>query len=56
MLKVFRMNVEKTETMAISRMDTPTVKVTVDREMLEQIHKFKYWGQIITDDSRCESC
>ena len=54
-VKGLRMNVKKTKTMAISRMDTPTVKITVNGETLEQVYKFKYLGQIITDDGRCDS-
>ena len=50
-----RMNVKKTKTMVISRMEAPTVKITVNGEILEQVHKFQYLGQIITDDGKCDS-
>ena len=46
------MNVKKTKTMVVCRDETPDVRIVVNG--LEQVKKFKYLGQWITDDGRCE--
>ena len=53
-VKGLRMNVKKTKTMAISRDRTPEVKIVVKDTVLEQVKIFKYLGQLITDDGKCE--
>ena len=50
-----RMNGRKTKTMAISRDRTPQMKIEVDGQVLEQVKRFKYLKQVITDDGRCNS-
>ena len=57
-----RMNIKKTKTMLISRDHdrdrrqgiSRNVSVTANGQTLEQVQKFKYLGQWITDDGRCE--
>ena len=34
--------------------ETPDVRIMVNGQVLEQVKKFKYLGQWITDDGRCE--
>ena len=48
------MNVKKTKTMVVCRDETPDVRIVVNGQVLEQVKKFKYLGQWITDDGRCE--
>ena len=50
-----RMNVKKTKVMAVSRDATPNVNILVNGIALEQVKSFKYLGQVITDDGRCET-
>ena len=40
--------------MVVCRDETPDVRIVVNGQVLEQIKKFKYLGQWITDDGRCE--
>ena len=50
-----RMNVKKTKVMLVKRgTEKKCVKITVNGEELEQVAKFKYLGQLITEDGRCE--
>ena len=48
------MNVKKTKTMVVCRDETPDVRIAINGQVLEQVKKFKYLGQWITDDGRCE--
>ena len=48
------MNVKKTKTMVVCRNETPDVRKVVNGQVLEQVEKFNYQGQWITDDGRCE--
>ena len=48
------MNVKKTKTMVVCRDETPDVRIVINGQVLEQVKKFKYLGQWITDDGRCE--
>ena len=38
----------------VCRDETPDVSIVVNGQVLEQVKKFKYLGQWITDDGRCE--
>ena len=52
-----KMNVKKTKTMMIHRekSDTrPVLNIKVDGSTLEQVSKFVYLGQLITEDGKCE--
>ena len=48
------MNVKKTKTMVVCHDETPVVRIVVNWQILEQVKEFKYLGQWITDDGRCE--
>ena len=48
------MNVKKTKTMVLCRNETPTVRTVVNGQVLEHVKKFKYMGQWIANDGRCE--
>ena len=48
--KVLSMNVKKTKMMVVCRDETPDVRLVVNGQVLEQVKKFKYLGQWITDD------
>ena len=52
--KGLSMNVNKTKTMMVCRNETPDVRIVVNGQVLEQVKKFKYLDQWITDDGRCE--
>ena len=52
--KELSMNVKKTKTMVVCREETPNVRIVVNKQILEQVKKFKYLGQWITDDGRWE--
>jgi hypothetical protein len=52
--KGLSMNVKKTKTMVVCRDETPDVRIVINGQVLEQVKKFKYLGQWITDDGRCE--
>ena len=49
-----RMNVKKTKTMVLCRDEIPDVRIVVNGQVLEEVKKFKYLSQWITDDGRCE--
>ena len=51
--KGLSMNVKKTKTV-VCRDETPHVRIMVNGQVLEQVKKFKYLGQWITDDGRRE--
>ena len=44
------MNVKKTKTMVVCRDETPDVRIVVNGQVLEQVKKFKFLGQWITDE------
>ena len=48
------MNVNKTKMMVVCHDETPDVRIVVNGQILEQLKKFKYLGQWIIDDGRCE--
>ena len=48
------MNVKKTKTMVVCHDETPDVRIVINGQVLEQVKKFKYLGQWITDDGRCQ--
>ena len=52
--KGLSMNVKKMKTMMVCCNETPDVRIVVNGQVLEQVKKFKYLGQWITDDGRCE--
>ena len=51
------MNTKKTKTMVIRKdiNEVVNVKIKVDGVILEQVEKYQYLGQIITEDGRCEN-
>ena len=50
-----KMNIKKTKTMVISRKDEiPKVSITLDGEPVEQVNKFVYLGELITENGKCE--
>ena len=52
--KGLSMNVEKMNTMRVCHNETPDVRIVVNGQILEQVEKFKYLGQWIIGDGRCE--
>ena len=52
--KGLSMNVKKTKMMVVCHNETPDVRIVVNEQVLEQVKKFKYLGQWITDIGRCE--
>ena len=49
------MNVSKTNTMMVNKAgEERNIAIDVDGEELEQVRDFRYLGQIITDDGRCD--
>ena len=49
------MNVSKTKTMLVNKAgEERNIAIDVDGQELEQVRDFKYLGQIITDDGRCD--
>ena len=51
-----RMNAAKTKTMVITRKEaTPQIKLDIDGAMIEQVQHFKYLGQTISDDGKCDA-
>ena len=48
------MNVKKTKTVVVCSDETSDVRIIVNGQVLEQVKKFKYLGQWITDNGRCE--
>ena len=48
------MNVKKTKTMVVCRDETQDMRIVINGQVLEQVKTFKYLGQWITDDGRCE--
>ena len=48
-------NKKKTQTMVITKEEeVPKVNIKIDGKSLEQVHKFTYLGQQITEDGRSE--
>jgi len=52
--KGLSMNVRKTKTMMVCCDETSDVRIVVNGQVLEQVKKFKYLVQWMTDDGRCE--
>ena len=51
-----KMNATKTKSMVVSRkIETPQIKINIDGAEIEQVQQFKYLGQTITDDGRCDA-
>ena len=51
-----KMNATKTKTMVVCRKgDTPQIKIKIDGVEIEQVQQFKYLGQTISDNGRCDS-
>ena len=48
------MNVKKTKMMVVCGDETLDVRIVVNGQVLEQVKKFKYLGQWITDNGKCE--
>ena len=49
------MNVSKTKTMTVNKAgEERTIATYVDGQELEQVRDFRYLGQIISDDGRCD--
>ena len=49
------MNVNKTETMVISRKDVISqAKIYIAGQLIEQVPRFTYLGQLITEEGKCE--
>ena len=50
-----KMNIKKTKTMVISRkVETPKVNITLDGKPVEQVERFVYLGQLITENGKCD--
>lgn len=50
-----KMNIKKTKTMVISKKkELPNVKIQLDGQAVEQVHKFVYLGELITENGKCE--
>ena len=54
-VKGLRMNVKKTKTMVVTRGDEVKISFKINGKILEQVKSFKYLGQIITDDGKCDT-
>ena len=51
-----KMNPKKTKMMLINRDDNKSMmNITIDGTPVEQVNKFVYLGQLITDDGKCDS-
>lgn len=51
-----KINISKTKIMVVSKQDKTAekIKINLDKHQLEQVDKFIYLGQTITNDGRCE--
>ena len=50
-----KMNAKKTKTMVVTRKEeTSEINIEIDGCNIDQVNNFKYLGQTITDDGRCE--
>ena len=50
-----KMNIKKTKTMVISRkVETHKVNITLDGQPVEQVERFVYLGQLITENGKCD--
>ncbi len=49
-----KINVKKTKTMVVSRVEGKKINLQLKGHLVEQVHSFKYLGSTITDDGRCE--
>ena len=51
-----KMNATKTKSMVISRKEeTPQIKLDIDGAAINQVQQFKYLGQTISDDGKCDA-
>ena len=48
------MNVKKMKTLVVCHDEKPDVRIVANGQVLEQVKKFKYLGQWITNDGTCE--
>ena len=52
--KGLQLNISNTKTMVISKStDIPICNITIQNQVLKQVHSFVYWGSTITQDGRC---
>ena len=50
-----KMNIKKTKTMVISqKVETPKVNITLDGQPVEQVERFVYLGQLLTENRKCD--
>ena len=50
-----KMNIKKTKTMVISqKVEAPKVNITLDGQPVEQVERFVYLGQLITENGKCD--
>ena len=50
-----KMNIKKTKTMVISqKVETSKVNITLDGQPVEQVERFVYLGQLITENGKCD--
>ena len=47
-----KINVKKTKTMVVSKKGGVSVNILIDGERVEQVHKFKYLGAMMSEDGR----
>src|SRR6218665_2715647 len=50
-----KVNIKNTKVMKTSRKGEGVINITIDGEILEQVERFRYFGALITSDSRCET-
>ena len=50
-----KINVKKTKTMVVNRKNVRQhAKIYIDGQLIEQVSRFTYLGQLITEDGKCE--
>jgi Reverse transcriptase (RNA-dependent DNA polymerase) len=50
-----KINVKKTKTMKLSRKGDGSINILIEDQRVEQVATFKYLGNLITADGRCEN-
>src|SRR6476469_975858 len=48
-----KINIKKTKAMVVWRNGGERLNLTVEGQSVEQVSKFKYFGSLISEDSRC---